>query len=91
MCIVRNEHWVALFKNIFHTDASEMLLAAVDSLSTSATLFRSWDNANSIMFENVATEIVCDLEAISQSIHPPSDSKFSKRKCGAITALYGPH
>ena len=34
MCIVRNENWVALFKNIFHTDASEMLLATVDSLST---------------------------------------------------------
>ena len=26
--------------------------------------FRSWGNANSIMFENVATEIVCELEAI---------------------------
>ena len=35
MCIVRNENWVALFKkHIIHTDASEMLLAAVDSLST---------------------------------------------------------
>ena len=80
MCIVHNENWVALIKNIIHADASEMLLAAVEALLaddgfsvtstlsenavTSAILFRSWGNANKMMFENVATEIVCDLEAI---------------------------
>ena len=77
--VIHNENWVALIKHI-HTDASEMLLAAVEALLadngfsvnsslsedavTSATLFRSWGNANSIMFESVATEIVCELEAI---------------------------
>ena len=48
-CIIPNENWVALIKNI-HTDASEMLLAAVEALLADDGL-----SVNSTLSEDTVT------------------------------------